>query len=236
MKVVLAFVLGALVVPAAVQARTASSEVARDASLQCSALRAKVGPSTFGATFASFPACVLKFMPLERRNSAAAATVCRPRFPGTSSVSRPFVSCVVSSARISSLVEQHSLDPVRRCTAVRADALGDCVSRNVAAQVAAETSASATCRVQQTAGNFAAVHDGRTFARFYGTGTAGANAFGRCVSLTSRSVQVQQSASQSSSSTSTTTTSPSTDNCSGGSALGKPNRLMPSDCLPAAPG
>jgi hypothetical protein len=264
MKVLFAFVLGALLAPAVVQARSSSSEVTANASRQCSALRVEIGPSIFGATFSSFATCVSKLTPLEEQNAAAAGILCRLRYPVASSPSKPFDSCLVTFAKSASLAEQQSLNPAQRCAALRssmgtgvfnskyatsgetADAFGKCVSVIAGVQLAAEASASSTCRVEQKAADFASAHGGKTFAQFYGTSAGGANAFGRCVSLkaqtqvtsevgqTSTSTQGPSSP-QPSSSTTTSTTPSSIDNCSGGSLLGKPNRLMPSDCLPAAP-
>jgi hypothetical protein len=124
-----------------------------------------------------------------------------------------------------------------------ANAFGKCVSTTAKAQLTAETSSAATCRAEQEAAGFDSKHRGKTFARFYGTNAAGSNAFGRCVSLAaqaptssqagqaSTSTQGQQSTPQPSSTTTTTPTS--NDPCTGEG--GKPNRLMPSDCPPAAP-
>jgi hypothetical protein len=263
MKVALAFVLGALLAPAVVQARTSSSEVTANASRQCRALRVEIGPSAFGATFSSFAGCVLKLTPLEQQNAAAADTLCRVRLPAASSRLRLFESCVVTVAKSASLTEQESLNPAPRCTSLRSsigsaafaskyrsggkpgNALGRCASSTAGTRVAVETSSASICRSEQKAAGFAPAHGGETFALFYGTDATDSNAFGRCVSLkaqpqtssqagqTSTSTQGQQSTPQPS--TTTTTLPTSIDACSGGSPLGKPNRLMPSDCLPADP-
>jgi hypothetical protein len=254
MKVVLAFIVGALLVPEVVQARLSSTEVATDASSQCGALRAEVGPTAFGATFSSFAACVSKLTPLERQNRVAAGALCRVRFPAASSPSRLFESCLTTSATSASLAEQQALDPAQRCDLLRssigvaafatkyrtggdtAGAFRACLATTAGAQVAVETSSAATCRIEQEAAGFTSAHGGKTFAQFYGTNAAASNAFGRCVSLkaeaqTSSSRQGQQSTPQPSSTTTTTPTS--TDPCTGGS--GKPSGLMPSDCVPAGP-
>jgi hypothetical protein len=61
----------------------------------------------------------------------------------------------------------------------RANAFGKCVSKRAQqsadAATAAKTSASAACKAEQTA-------DPAAFAKKYGTGKKGANAFGKCVS------------------------------------------------------
>jgi hypothetical protein len=103
-------------VPAAF-AQTSSRDVHASASRQCIAVRTKIGPVSFGHTFASFGSCVSALTPLTRQNANTAAASCRSE---------------------------------------RADA------------------------------SFSATHGGKTFARFYGAGSANKNAFGRCVSAKER--------------------------------------------------
>jgi hypothetical protein len=59
---------------------------------------------------------------------------------------------------------------------------GACVSRYAPVEQQVIVSATATCTAQQADPNFAATHDGKTFAQFYGTGKNGKDAFARCVS------------------------------------------------------
>jgi hypothetical protein len=59
---------------------------------------------------------------------------------------------------------------------------GACVSRYAPVEQQVTVSATATCTAQQADPNFAATHDGKTFAQFYGTGKNGKDAFARCVS------------------------------------------------------
>jgi hypothetical protein len=176
-----------------------------------------------------------------------------------------FDQCIAAFAKSASVTEQPLLSPRHACASLRAssgsaaftdrygsgspvDALRNCVSTTATAELAFELSSASSCRAEQETSGFASTHGGMTFARFYGTTPSDSNAFGRCVSLKAQAraasqagrisagVQGQQSVPQTSSTTSTTTTaSSSIDGCSGGSALGKPNRLMPSDCVPAAP-
>jgi hypothetical protein len=257
MKVVLAFVLGALLVPAVVQARSSSSEVTGNASRQCSALRVEIGPSIFQGAFSSFAACVLKLTPLEQQNTAAADTLCRVRLPAASSSSRLFDRCVMTFTKRASLAEQQSLNPAGACTSLRssigtaafagkygsdgntANAFGNCVSMAVRAQLAVATSSVSTCRAEQEAAGFASAHGGETFARFYATKVADSNAFGRCVSLKGQAQpRTSSQAGQTSTSTpgqqptlqpsSTTTTTPApTDETSTGMP-GQQPALQPS--------
>lgn len=63
---------------------------------------------------------------------------------------------------------------------------GACVSRYAPVEQQVAVSATATCTVQQADPNFAATHNGKTFAQFYGTGKNGHDAFARCVSTIAR--------------------------------------------------
>ncbi len=70
--------------------------------------------------------------------------------------------------------------------------LGACVSRQNAQVEASAASAAKTCKAEQSDANFAASHDGKTFAAFYGTSgdkangkgsdNGNGNALGKCVS------------------------------------------------------
>jgi hypothetical protein len=63
---------------------------------------------------------------------------------------------------------------------------GACVSRYAPVEQQVTVSATATCTAQQADPNFAATHDGKTFAQFYGTGKNGKAAFVRCVSTVAK--------------------------------------------------
>jgi hypothetical protein len=59
---------------------------------------------------------------------------------------------------------------------------GGCVSKLAPVDQANEAAANSSCQAQQADENFAAEHNGQTFAQFYGNGTKDKNAFGNCVS------------------------------------------------------
>jgi hypothetical protein len=63
---------------------------------------------------------------------------------------------------------------------------GACVSRYAPVEQQVTASAEATCTAQQADANFAATHDGKTFAQFYGKGKTGKDAFARCVSTVAK--------------------------------------------------
>jgi hypothetical protein len=64
----------------------------------------------------------------------------------------------------------------------KSNAFGKCVSRQAHAQDNSGEAAAKTCKAEQSDPNFAASHDGKTFAQFYGTNRNGHNAYGKCVS------------------------------------------------------
>ena len=64
----------------------------------------------------------------------------------------------------------------------KSNAMGKCVSKWSQAEHQNRHEATAACKAEQADANFAASHDGKTFAQFYGTGKNGANAMNRCIS------------------------------------------------------
>jgi hypothetical protein len=75
------------------------------------------------------------------------------------------------------------------------NAFGKCVSKLASADQQNTTIASAACTTEQNDPNFAAAHDGKTFAQFYGANKNDRNAFGKCVSQKAQAAaQAQQKA------------------------------------------
>jgi len=125
-----------------------------------------------------------------------------------------FGNCVSMKAKASSQAEQQSRpNPSRACRGLRSEmgapaftalygktatarnAYGKCVSAWARAQTKDELNAAAACNAEQGDATFAATHTGKTFAQFYGTDSALANAFGRCVSTKAKaSAQARQQA------------------------------------------
>jgi hypothetical protein len=59
---------------------------------------------------------------------------------------------------------------------------GACVSAYAPVENQVQGSAQDTCTAQQSDPTFAATHNGKTFAEYYGTNAGGQNAYGKCVS------------------------------------------------------
>jgi hypothetical protein len=94
--------------------------------------------------------------------------------------------------------QQAALGAATFKTTYGASAYGKCVSKGVRAAAANLASAAASCKAEQTmaAADFSAAHDGKTFDVFYGGSakgkSAGANAYGKCVSQKAKATTQQQ--------------------------------------------
>jgi hypothetical protein len=74
----------------------------------------------------------------------------------------------------------------------RRNAMGRCVSMWAHAAHQNRISARSACTGEQADANFAATHDGKSFAEFYGTGPKHRDAFGKCVSSKAKAASDQQ--------------------------------------------
>ncbi|MGH3071678.1 MAG: hypothetical protein ACRDNB_05320 [Gaiellaceae bacterium] len=63
----------------------------------------------------------------------------------------------------------------------KSNAFGKCVSKWTQAEHQNRHGAAAACKAEQAAADFAASHDGKSFAQVYGSGKNGANALSRCI-------------------------------------------------------
>jgi hypothetical protein len=73
----------------------------------------------------------------------------------------------------------------------RRNAFGRCVSQWAHTEHQNRISARSACSTEQADPNFAAAHDGKSFAEYYGAGPNGRNAFGKCVSSKAKSASDQ---------------------------------------------
>jgi hypothetical protein len=73
----------------------------------------------------------------------------------------------------------------------RKNAFGRCVSQWAHAEHQNRLSARTACQAEQNDPNFAASHDGKSFAEFYGLGPSHRNAFGRCVSSKAKAASAE---------------------------------------------
>jgi hypothetical protein len=72
------------------------------------------------------------------------------------------------------------------------NAYGRCVSKLASSVSNANTNAAKQCAAERADASFAASHDNKTFAQYYGTGPHGNNAFGKCVSSKAKTLEDEQ--------------------------------------------
>jgi hypothetical protein len=73
----------------------------------------------------------------------------------------------------------------------RKNAFGRCVSQWTRSEHQNRIAARSACSAEQSDPNFAASHDGKSFAEFYGTGPKLSNAFSRCVSSKAKAASLE---------------------------------------------
>ena len=74
----------------------------------------------------------------------------------------------------------------------RSNAFGKCVSAWTRAEHQNRHEAEAACKAEQADAGFAAAHEGKTFAQFYGAGKNGANALVRCTQAKARAASAAE--------------------------------------------
>jgi hypothetical protein len=237
-KLLLIAALVLAVAPAAATAGTTS--VALNASKACASLRAQIGPTAFGQTFASFGACVSSVRPLEQLNAATAVVLCRAEQADASFAAshdgKTFARFYGNGRK--------GVHALANCVA-RKTVSSSATERNVAvgqttasALIAAQIAAANSCRTLWFDTSFAAAHNGRSFARWYGTSADLADAFGRCV-VSKTLVPSAQAPTQQPPATTTTpapggtppTTTTGPSNCAPAGAGGIPHIERPALCI-----
>jgi hypothetical protein len=179
-KLLVVAALSLAVAPAAALAGTAS--VTANASKHCTSLRTQVGATAFGKTFTSFGACVSSVTPLEQANATTATALCRAEQaePGfaASHGGKTFARFYGKGRKgVHALANCVAGKTLSSSTTERGVSIG---TTTPSALIAAQIVAAGSCQSGIDPG-FAAAHNGKSFAEWYGTGAALANAFGRCV-------------------------------------------------------
>jgi hypothetical protein len=209
MKTILAtLVVAAAVAPVAALAAAPSTDATRSAQADCTALKAKMGLTSFSQAYSSFGACVSAYASVEQANITSAQTACSAQqadanfaaahngqsfdqFYGNGKKGNNALNnCVSKLAQSSSKTEQQNrLNPSRTCTATRTQmtaavftktytTFGKCVSVTAHAQSQNEQAASTACQSAQT-------KDAAAFATTYAS-------FGACVSAQAKSASAAQ--------------------------------------------
>jgi len=209
MKTILAtLVVAVAVAPVAAFAAAPSTDATRSAQADCTALKAKLGLTSFSQAFSSFGACVSSYASVEQANITSAQATCTAQQTDTNFASthngqsfdqfygngkkgnNAFDNCVSTVAQASSKAEQQNrLNPSRTCNSTRTQmtaavftktyaTFGKCVSVTAHAQSQNEQAASASCQAAQT-------EDATGFAKTY-------SSFGACVSASAKATSTSQ--------------------------------------------
>ncbi len=107
---------------------------------------------------------------------------CKAAKAGSEAVGNAAKSCKAERAEMGADAFKEKYGKNKR----KSNAFGKCVSRQAKPALSQESravvNAAQACRTEQADPNFAAAHEGKTFAEFYGTNPNDRNAFGKCVS------------------------------------------------------
>jgi hypothetical protein len=157
-------------VAAAAATASAGSDATKNASVSCTALKAKMGATAFTQAYATFGRCVSSMAPLEQQNLNSANAAC---------------TAEQSDANFAATHGGKTFDQFYGAGKKGRNAFGNCVSTKAKASSLAEQQArpnpSRTCRALRNGMGALA------FAQTYGKNARDKNAFGKCVSRTAHS-------------------------------------------------
>jgi len=204
-RIIVTALLVFAVAPVAASVAAGGSDATKNASVACTALKAKIGATTFAQAYTSFGACVSAMTSVEQQNIAGAQASCTAeqadpvafaslhggktfaQFYGTGKNDKnALTKCVSTKAQASSKTEQLArTNPSRSCRTLRTQAstfalrfgtASNAFGKCVAWAASLQTqSENAASATCRTAQDASAT----TFASSYGSS---ANAFGKCVS------------------------------------------------------
>jgi hypothetical protein len=178
-RILILALLAFAVAPVAASVAAGGPNAVTNASASCTALKSKVGPTTFAQAFTSFGSCVSAMASVEQQNIAAAQTSCTAEQSdaafAASHGGKTFVQFYGTG--------KNGKDAFTKCLSAKAQAASK-------AEQLARTNPSRTCRTLQTTMTTA------VFAQTFGKSANDRNAHGKCVSATARA-QVQNETSAS---------------------------------------
>jgi len=177
-KLIVVSLLVLAAIPAIALAETTPADKTQ-AKADCTAQKASLGATTFqqlhspkGSAQSAFAKCVARFSLIENQNVKNAAKDCRTE---------------------QSTMTAEAFATKYHANANGKNAFGKCVSTNAKAaskdDVQTTIGSAKACKAERKDANFAAAHNGQTFAQFYGKGSA--NAFGKCVSAKAKEAAQQ---------------------------------------------
>ena len=206
-RIIVTALLVFAVAPVAASVAAGGSDATKNASVACTALKAKIGATPFAQAYTSFGACVSAMTPVEQQNIAGAQASCTAeqadpvafaslhggktfaQFYGTGKNDKnAFTKCVSTKAQASSKTEQLArTNPSRSCRTLRTQVgVSTFALRFGTASNAFGKCVSWAASLQTQSENAASATcrtaqdaSATTFASSYGSS---ANAFGKCVS------------------------------------------------------
>lgn len=207
-RIIVTALLAFAVAPAAASVAAGGSDATKNASVACTALKAKIGATTFAQAYTSFGACVSALTSVEQQNIAAAQASCTAeqndanfaathggktfaQFYGTGKNDKNALTrCISTKAQAASKAEQLArTNPSRNCRAQRTQ-LGASTftltygnARNAFGKCVSKVASLQTQSENAASATCRAAQDASatTFAASYGSN---ADAFGKCVSST----------------------------------------------------
>lgn len=172
-------ILLALLVPLVVSATAVAAPSPASTTAHCKNLQ-RQAPALFGAgkTYADLAACVAAKTTQTAQTATNAARTCK-----------------AEEAKDAAAFELKYNPAANGKGKGHSNALGACVSATAktatATQQTAELNAAKKCKAERADAGFAAAHEGKSFADFYGTKANKKNAFGKCVSKIAKAQQSQ---------------------------------------------
>jgi len=165
-RIIVTAILVFAVAPVAASVAAGGSDAAKNASVSCAALKAKIGATPFAQAYTTFGACVSALTSVEQQNIASATAACTAEQAdanfATAHGGKTFVQFYGTG--------KSGKDAFNKCVSTKAQASSK-------AEQAARTNPSRTCRSQR------AQLAPAIFTQMWGTAS---NAFGKCVSATTR--------------------------------------------------
>jgi hypothetical protein len=162
-RIIVTALLVFAVAPVAASVAAGGSDATKNASVACTALKAKIGATPFAQAYASFGACVSALTSVEQQNIAAAQASC------TAEQSDPVAFAALHGGKTFAQfygTGKNDKNALAKCASIKAQASSK-------AEQLARTNPSRSCRTLRTQGGVNA------FALRFGTAS---NAFGKCVS------------------------------------------------------
>lgn len=133
-----------------------------------------------------------------KRTTLTVGLVVALALPATADSKPPAEREQIQAAHAQCKLERGKTKATREAFGAKYHSMSRCVRENAAEESAEEhdarTNASQECKTEAADANFAATHDGKSFAEFYGANDNGKNAHGKCVSIKAKAKKAEMDA------------------------------------------